>query len=132
MIYHSGSDAGYRAYFARFPNLGYQFILFANASYINARKEAFKLISFYLKDTQSKNGSSTSSNKTFEYNQTKFIKLSNAEMKKFEGRYFEREEKSYKEVQLKNDTLYFISEGDKNYKLLPVGKSNFKLLGTPL
>ena len=34
-IYHSGSDAGYRSYFVTFPELGYQFILFANASYIN-------------------------------------------------------------------------------------------------
>ncbi|MEL6561235.1 MAG: serine hydrolase domain-containing protein, partial [Bacteroidota bacterium] len=48
MIYHSGSDAGYRLYFARIPKLGYDFTVFANASYISAYDEIFKLIDHYL------------------------------------------------------------------------------------
>ena len=130
-IFHSGSDAGYRSYFVRFPDLGYQFILFANASYINSSRETFKLVNYYLKDKTPKNGRSASRSKVFKYDQTKFIKLSNAEMKRFEGSYFEREEKSYRKVQLKNDTLYYIRASGKSSKLLAVGKSNFKMLGTP-
>ena len=55
MIYHSGSDAGYRCYFARFPDLNYQFMLFANAAYINAYDEIYKLIDYFLQDKYLKN-----------------------------------------------------------------------------
>lgn len=130
-IFHSGSDAGYRSYFVRFPDLGYQFILFANASYVNSSKETFKLVNYFLKDKKPKNKTTATKDKVFEYDKDIFIKLSNAELKKFEGSYFNRETKNYTEIKLKNDTLYY--EGgvlSKTTKLHPVGASNFKIKGT--
>ena len=131
MIYHSGSDAGYRCYYARFPELGYQFILFANASYISAYDEIFKLIDYYLQDQYPKSKNKASEKKDFQYDEDMFISLSTAEMKKFEGTYFNRETKKYSEIKLDNDTLYY--QGDilsKATKLYPVGKRNFKIKGT--
>lgn len=131
MIYHSGSDAGYRCYFARFPDLGYQFILFANASYISAYDEIFKLVDYYLQDKYPKNQNSAPKKKVFQYDKNIFVSLSNAEMKKFEGTYFNRETKNYTEIKLVNDTLYY--KGDilsEATKLHPVGKRNFKIVGT--
>jgi len=130
-IYHSGSDAGYRSYFVRFPDLDYQFILFANASYVNSSKETFKLVNYYLKDKKPKNETSDTKDQIFQYDEDLFINLSNAEMKKFEGTYFNRETKGYTEVKLKNDTLYL--EGSvlsETIKLYPVGNSNFKIKGS--
>lgn len=132
MIYHSGSDAGYRCYFARFPELGYQFILFANASYISSYDEIYKLIDHFLQDQYPKNDNDQPSDKPFEYDDDIFVNLSNAEMKPFEGRYFDREEKQYWEVKIQNDTLY--CKGGvlpEDIKLYPVGKTNFKIKGTP-
>jgi len=131
MIYHSGSDAGYRCHFARFPELGYQFTLLANASYINAKEELFKLIDFYLKDQYPKKESNTEQNELFQYDKAMFVSLHKAEMKKFEGTYFNRETKGYTEVKLENDTLYFKgSVLSETIKLYPVGKSNFKVKGS--
>lgn len=131
MIYHSGSDAGYRCYYARFPKLGYQFILLANASYISAYKEIFKLIDFYLKDQYPKKKSTASEAKIFQYKKDIFVNLSGAEMKKFEGTYYNRETQDYIKVKLENDTLY--GKGDvlsEAQKLHPVGDSSFKIVGT--
>ena len=133
MIYHSGSDAGYRSYFARFPELGYQFIIFANAAYISAYDEIFKLIDHYLQSQypKNKNRVKEESEEDFQYKDDMFISLSESEMKKFEGTYFNRETKNYTDVKLKNDTLYV--KGDifpKDIKLYPVGERNFKVKGT--
>ncbi|MEL6943919.1 MAG: serine hydrolase domain-containing protein, partial [Bacteroidota bacterium] len=131
MIYHSGSDAGYRCYFARFPNLGYQFMLFANASYINAPDEIFKLIDHFLKDKYPKNKSTPSQEEAFPYDEDIFINLSSSEMKKFEGTYFDYETQEYIEIKLENDTLYFKGGAlSEITELRPVGKSNFKITGT--
>ncbi|WP_299111484.1 serine hydrolase domain-containing protein [uncultured Winogradskyella sp.] len=132
MIYHSGSDAGYRCYFARFPELGYEFSLFANASYISAYDEIFKLIDYYLQDQYPSSEKDGQSSKSFQYDDNLFVNLSNAEIEKFEGTYFDREQKQYWKVQIQNDTLYckggIIPEA---MKLHPVGKKNFKIKGTP-
>ncbi|MFY0603151.1 MAG: beta-lactamase family protein [Flavobacteriaceae bacterium] len=130
-IYHSGSDAGYRSYFVRFPDLGYQFILFANASYVNSSKETFKLVNYYLKDKKPKSKNKTTTSELFEYDKDIFVKLSNTKMKKFEGYYFNRETKGYTEVKLENDTLYLKgSVLSESIKLYPVGNSNFKVKGS--
>lgn len=132
MIYHSGSDAGYRSYFARFPELGYEFTLFANASYISAYDEIFKLIDHYLQDQYLRNENNVQSQEPFHYDDDLFVNLNNSEMKKFVGTYFDKEQKQYWKVKVQNDTLYckggLIPE---DMKLHPVGKKNFKIKGTP-
>ena len=131
MIFHSGSDAGYRCYLARFPELGYEFSLFANASYISSYDEIFKLIDYYLQDQYPKNENDEQSNEPFKYDNDLFINLSNSEMKKFEGTYFDRQAKQYWKVHIQNDTLY--CKGGvitKDMKLHPVGKKNFKIKET--
>ncbi len=130
-IYHSGSDAGYRSYFVRFPDLGYQFSLFANASYVNSSKETFQLVNYYLKDKKPKEENNTSKGEIFQYDEGIFTHLTNADMKKFEGTYFNRETKGYTEVKLENDTLYLKgSVLSETLKLHPIGKSNFKVKGS--
>jgi len=133
MVYHSGSDAGYRCYFARFPELGYQFILFANANYISAQDEVFKLMDYYLQDLYPKKKQNKDAEPdVFEYDDDLFIGLSNAEMKQFEGVYFDNELPDKITVKLVGDTLYCSGGGfSEAQKLYAVGKSNFKIVGTP-
>ena len=69
---------------------------------------------------------------TFPYDDSLFVNLSEAELKKFEGTYFDREEKQYWKVQFQNDTLY--CKGGplpEDIKLHPVGKKSFKIKETP-
>ncbi len=130
-IYHSGSDAGYRSYFVRFPDLGYQFVLLANASYVNSSKETFQLVNYYLKDKKPNNETKDTNDQIFQYDKDLFIHLSNAALKKFEGTYFNRETKGYTEVKLENDTLYVKgSVLSETLKLFPVGGRNFKVKGS--
>ncbi|MEO0552159.1 MAG: serine hydrolase domain-containing protein [Bacteroidota bacterium] len=131
MIYHSGSDAGYRLYFARFPKLGYDFTVFANASYISAEDEMLKLIDHYLQHEFPK--TKDKEEEPFKYNDDIFITLSNNELKKFEGRYYNNEEKKeFWSVFLVNDTLNCYGELlEDTVQLIPVGERNFKITGTP-
>lgn len=132
MIYHSGSDAGYRLYFARFPKLGYDFTVFANASYISAYDEILKLIDHYLQEEYPKTNDKEESDKPFKYNEDIFITLSSNELKQFEGRYYDNEEKEFWTVELKNDTLYcYGGQLSETVKLHPVGERNFKIKDTP-
>ena len=132
MIYHSGSDAGYRCYFARFPELGYTFALFANGSYINAYDEIKKLINYYLKSHFPVNDQEEEKNTEFKYDEQLFTQLTKEELKIFEGTYFDREEHQFWQVELVNDTLYCKGGvlGEK-MALIPIGARAFKIKGTP-
>ena len=131
MICHSGSDAGYRLYFARFPKLGYEFSLFANASYISAYDEILRLIDFYLQDEFPKEEDEIDWEEPFKYKED-FITLSNDELKAFEGSYYDKERKDFWKVFLVNDTLRCYGKLlEDTVKLNPVGPKNFKVPGSP-
>ena len=132
MICHSGSDAGYRLYFARFPKLGYEFSLFANASYISAYDEILQLIDIYLQDELPKKDDEINWDEPFKYKDNLFITLSNDDLKAFEGSYYDKERKDFWNVSLVNDTLHCYGKLlEDTVKLNPVGPKNFKVTGTP-
>lgn len=132
MICHSGSDAGYRLYFARFPKLGYEFALFANASYISAYDEILKLIDFYLQDEFPKTDDEINWDEPFKYKEDLFITLSKDELKAFEGSYYDKERQDFWKVFLVSDTLRCYGKLlEDTVKLNPVGQKKFKVTGTP-
>ncbi|MEL6367668.1 MAG: serine hydrolase domain-containing protein, partial [Pseudomonadota bacterium] len=132
MIYHSGSDAGYRAFFARLPEERLSVAVFANASNIDARSETFKAIDLYLED-----GATTASSpepetaKDFEYDPETFISVLPEQLKPFEARYWNPEENSFTEIKVRENELIFTPPSGSEVTLIPVGAGQFKLPGTP-
>ena len=87
IISHSGSDAGYRTYFARFPEENFAVIVFTNSSSNNANDKAFQIMDIYLGDRYEVSAENNSEPKLFEPDPSKFISLTTTELKQFEGKY---------------------------------------------
>ena len=51
LIYHDGSDAGYRTYIGRFPDEGITVIVLSNLGTFNAERKALEIADIYLKKT---------------------------------------------------------------------------------
>ena len=120
-IYHSGGDAGYRAYLGRFPNENISVLLLSNNNTVDAQGKALEIADIYLESFYEKN----LVNETVS-NELKTIKLSTSELKKFSGSYLDTNNYLIREIFVRNDTLIY-SRKDQNgreTKLLALDKPN--------
>lgn len=128
MIYHSGSDAGYRAYFARFPEDDLAFVVLANASYINARSELFKVVDLYFKQPDARTAETQESPAAFEHDPASFIEQTVEQLGEFEGSYWDPEENGYRHAVIQDGQLYYTDDGGTEIALAAVGDGQFKML----
>jgi hypothetical protein len=92
-IYHGGLDAGYRAYFSRFPEQSFSIIIFTNSRDIPAYSLASKVMDLYLKNDfkNSPNKETALINKKENVTKKDSIKYSVLELKEFSGKYYSPE-----------------------------------------
>jgi CubicO group peptidase (beta-lactamase class C family) len=121
---HSGSDAGFRAYFVRVPAHNLAVVVLGNLSSMTPIIQAFGIVNLFVSDSFKE----LDAIPIFEPDESKIISLESAALKKFEGDYFEPLEGYSRKINIKNDTLMF-SRTDSESKLVPVGPSTFKMLG---
>ncbi|MEM6483463.1 MAG: serine hydrolase domain-containing protein [Pseudomonadota bacterium] len=132
MIYHSGSDAGYRAFFARIPEEGLSVAVFANASNVDTRSATFKVIDLYLEDgATTASSSEPETAKDFEYDPQTFVSVSTEQLKPYEARYWNPEENSFIQIEVRGNELIYTRPGGSETTLIPIGEGQFKLPGTP-
>ncbi|MEN0003063.1 MAG: serine hydrolase domain-containing protein [Bacteroidota bacterium] len=125
---HSGSDAGYRAYFARIPAFHLSVVVLANLSSIDAESYTFQVTNLYL-EGQIQSTSSSEERTIFQPDPKTFINLSNKQLKQFEGEYFESSEWYKRKLYVKNDTLIYYRSASSESKLAPIAENTFKMLG---
>ena len=127
---HSGSDAGYRAYFSRFSGINSLVVILANSTPINAGGKALRAADVYLEEYYKKSGESGGTErKVFKHDPKMFIKLSAGELEAYAGKYWNPDQWYDREVYVKNDTLIYRRSASNETKLAPVGKNKFKMLG---
>ena len=120
-IYHSGGDAGYRAYLGRFPNEDVSILLLSNNNTVDAQGKALEVADIFLKPYYQKEIEIERVS-----NILKRIKLSTSELKMFSGSYLETNNYLIREIFVRNDTLIY-SRKDQNgreTKLLALDKTN--------
>ena len=122
---HSGSDAGYKAYFARVPNYNLSIVVLANVSSISPVNKVFEIANLYLSDQFE----APKKREIFEPDPKTFIKLSASQLQKFEGDYWEPKEGYKRKIYIKNDTLMYYRSESSESKLVPVALNKFKMLG---
>lgn len=87
---HTGSDAGFRAYLARFPDQKFSVVLLSNEQSFNSLPTGLKIAEFYLKDnlkTRKKNNDTNiQKNKPDKENEEYIL-----DFKDFEGKYYSEE-----------------------------------------
>jgi len=126
-IWHSGADAGYRAYIGRFPEQNLSFILLSNNANVYAEGEALKVADLFLKPYFKEN--KTAAIKTNK--KTEYINLSSEQKMKLKGSYVNQDYEIIRNINLKNDTLVYIrpDQNNRTTKLWPLAPNLFTLGG---
>ncbi|MEM9823000.1 MAG: serine hydrolase domain-containing protein, partial [Bacteroidota bacterium] len=128
LFFHSGSDAGYRAYFARIPDHDLAVVLLGNAASMSPLNQLVALLELYLHDYFSSEQESAKK-EIFEPDPKTFISLSKQQLEPFTGQYFEAEEGYKRKLYLKGDTLMYYRSTSSESKLVPIAHNQFKMLG---
>lgn len=126
---HTGSDASFRAYLSRFPESNSAVVVLANTTPFNATNQGLKTADIFLSEfykTENKADQIRNDQPKSDYD---YIKLSNKELAKFCGKYWELSERYDREIKLINDTLVYYRSESSQTKLLPVSENEFKMLG---
>lgn len=130
---HSGSDASFRAYFSRFPEINSAVIFLGNtvppeasaSDYALAIVDGF-LSEYYKKESENETTKNKAPQKIYQP-----IQLSTAQLSGFCGKYWEPEERYDRKILIQDDTLIYYRSESSQTKLLPVGENEFKMLNDP-
>ena len=122
IIQHGGAVGGFRAIARTFPKEQLNIVILTNYSRSNIGSKTNKISDILL--DKSKNTSTKKATKVTKA-LAKFIKLSNKELKAFEGVYWSDSEKTGRKVFLKKDTLRYVSSSKSEWPLVPTGKRTF-------
>ncbi|HAS46407.1 MAG TPA: penicillin-binding protein [Microscillaceae bacterium] len=129
VVYHTGSDAGYRLSLIRFPEQNFAAMVLSNVASFD-RDIVASIADIYIKSAYKKEKENKKKRAFFEHDPKRFIKLSKAELKKYEGTYWETAEWYDRKIYLKEDgALYYYRNKKSETKLLPISKNAFKMIG---
>ncbi|WP_299336303.1 serine hydrolase [uncultured Psychroserpens sp.] len=125
-IEHSGQDASYQAYLARFPELNLN-IIFANTNgEINGAQMVYDIMDICLKPYLKNKKTTASSKKLLTHK--KPIKKEVSYLKQFEGYYWDEGDKYSRHIKVENDTLRYIRSSTNKTVLIPVEENEFEMV----
>jgi CubicO group peptidase (beta-lactamase class C family) len=124
-IQHGEADAGYRSYLGRFPDQKFSVMVFSNLGQSNPGNLALQVADLYLKDSFENESEATTTSK----NAVEYINLTNEQLKKLSGHFWNDSGNYARKIYVKNDTLrYFRGEGNES-ALVPISPNEFKMIG---
>jgi len=115
---HTGFWAGFTAMFLKVPELDFWVITLSNNESISAPNKAYSVIDLVLADI-AKNEPPV-----------KPLKVSAKSLQKYEGDYITYKNGYLRKIQVVDDTLRYQVNPTVSYKLQPIAKDRFKILGT--
>lgn len=123
-IQHSGGDAGYRAHFVRFPEQDFAVSVVSNSGTSNPVALALQVADLYLKDEFKEEEAAPKKKE-------KAIKLTENELKAFEGHYWDAKDLYSRKIHLKGGSLQYDRSNGNVTELAPIDKNTFKMLNIP-
>ena len=126
IIQHGGSIGGFRAVLRCYPDDELNIVLLTNFRGSDIIYRADKIAEFILTREENKVKPEEENSPEDPY---QFIKLSKKKLSKFEGTYWEINEKYGRKIYVKNDTLMYSRSGGSENALIPISKNTFKMLG---
>ena len=126
-IQHSGGDAGYRSYLARFPDQNFAIAVASNLGNFNPNQKALQVADIFLEEFQKTENSEAPVSVV---QKRDYIKLKNKQLKKFEGRFWNEAGSYSRRIYLKNDTLRYNRGGDNESLIVPIAENEFQMLIT--
>jgi len=123
-IEHSGQDASYQAYLARFPELDLS-VIFTNINgEINGARMVYDIMDICLEQYVGNETTKTPSLEKLTHQ--KPIAKTPAELRRYEGHYWDEGDSYSREIKVENDTLRFITKNG-NTALVPVDEDAFEM-----
>ena len=125
-IYHSGGDAGYRAFFGRFPEQNVAVLLLSNNNTVDAQSKALEMVDIFLKPYYKSNSTTQPIS-----SKPKIIQLEVLDLKKFSGSYLNPNNYIIRKIFVRNDTLIYSRQDQdgRETPLLALNKENTFQLG---
>lgn len=121
---HSGGDAGYRTYFAVFPELKMGFMVFGNLPEVNVYQRTYQIADLFITDTTN---AALPAKPAVDSSRATLKDTIN--IRKYVGEYISDEGTLFNFV-LKNNRFYWQRYGNSDL-LLPVGKDSFVVANAP-
>lgn len=121
---HSGGDAGYRTYFAVFPELKMGFMVFSNLGEVNTYEKAYQLVDVFINDTTNKTTTAVPV-----VDSSKTIVKDTVGVKKLTGD-FVSDEGAMFSFSLRNNKLYWQRYGNSDV-LYPISNDSFVVAKSP-
>ena len=117
---HTGGDAGYRTYLARFPEKRFSVIVLSNDESFSSLKTGLDIAKFYLKDDLKKR--ITVKPQNIENNP---IKPFNSDLTEFEGEYYNPELTTTYQLKVNGNKLIMSHRRLSDIELTQIGKDKF-------
>ena len=123
-IEHSGQDASYQAYLARFPELNLSIIFTNTNGEINGARLVYDIMDICLKPYLDHKKTTSAPKKRLTHKNR--IQKTTSYLKQFEGYYWDEGDKYSRQIKVENDTLKFITQNGKT-ALVPVDEQEFEM-----
>lgn len=123
-IQHSGADAGYRSYLARFPDQDFAVSVVSNSGASNPVALALQVADLYLKDEFEEEPEATKE-------KPKPITLTENELQAFEGHYWDAKDLYSRKIQLTEGSLHYDRGNGNTTELAPISTNEFVMLDIP-
>ncbi|WP_421812301.1 serine hydrolase domain-containing protein [Flagellimonas sp.] len=124
-IEHSGQDASYQAYLATFPELNFSVIFTNTNGEINGARMVYDIMDIcleqYITDETTKKPS------VEKLTHKKPISKNPAELRRYEGHYWDEGDKYSRHIKVENDTLRYIRDSTNKTALIPVVAHEFEM-----
>jgi hypothetical protein len=123
-IEHSGQDASYQAYLARFPELNLSIIFTNTNGEINGARMVYDIMDICLEPYLGNKKTTSAPKKLLTHK--KPIQEETSYLKQFEGYYWDEGDKYSRQIKVENDTLKFITKNGTT-ALVPVDEQEFEM-----
>nr|WP_319512665.1 serine hydrolase domain-containing protein [uncultured Draconibacterium sp.] len=123
-IEHSGQDASYQAYLARFPELNLSIIFTNTNGEINGARLVYDIMDICLEPYLDHKKTTSAPKKRLTHKNR--IQKTTSYLKQFEGYYWDEGDKYSRQIKVENDTLKFITKNGKT-ALVPVDEQEFEM-----
>ncbi|WP_196140739.1 serine hydrolase [Aliikangiella sp. G2MR2-5] len=123
MISHGGAFVGYRANYIRFPQEKFTIVILANRSDARVDQKALQIVDLFLKDKFQK----PESRKKVDSVKSEALKLSEKELKQWQGDYWYPALNFSRSIVFKDNALFYQRGSDDGDRLVPIAKNQFTM-----
>jgi CubicO group peptidase (beta-lactamase class C family) len=128
-IQHGGADAGYRTFFARFPEQGLAVSVFNNVATANPRNLALGVADIFLEDALTSSADMEQANaQSGKTKAVELIELDEATLATFEGHYWNEDGAYSRQMYIQDGVLMYSRGGENESPLGPISNDTFKML----